>query len=66
MMPLQNRPPVPPTQATPPTPELLVSASASGDEILPPHADYNLHPLRVQSLDHYVIVDDKGERFYVR
>lgn len=65
MMPSRNRPPVLPMQTTPPTPEPVVPAPASVDEIFPVHADYNLHPLIVHSLDHYVIVDGEGERFYV-
>jgi hypothetical protein len=30
-----------------------------------PHADYNLRPLAVDSLDHYVIRLDEDERFHV-
>ncbi len=30
-----------------------------------PHADYDLRPLRVNSLDHYVIPTDRQERFHV-
>lgn len=66
MMPPQNRPPVLPMQTIPPMPESVIFAPASIDEILPMHVDYNLHPLLVHSLDHYVIVEDKGERFYIR
>jgi hypothetical protein len=29
------------------------------------HADYNLHPLLVRSLDHYASHDDEDERFHV-
>ncbi len=32
---------------------------------LTPHADYNLRPLAVGSLDHYVIRLDEDERFHV-
>jgi len=30
------------------------------------HADYNLQPLLVKSLDHYVIPVDESERFHIR
>jgi hypothetical protein len=30
------------------------------------HADYNLQPLLVKSLDHYVIPTDENERFHIR
>ncbi len=30
------------------------------------HADYNLPPLLVKSLDHYVIPADENERFHIR
>jgi hypothetical protein len=53
-------------QTSPSMPESVVFAPAGIDEILPMHVDYNLHPLLVHSLDHYVIVDDQGERFYIR
>lgn len=65
MLPPQNRPPVLPMPTIPPMPESVICASASIDEILPSHVDYDLHPLLVHSLDHYVIVDH-GERFYIR
>lgn len=65
MMPPQNRPPVLPMQTTPATPEPVFPAPARVDDILPVHADYDLHPLVVHSLDHYVIVDDEVKRFYV-
>jgi len=34
-------------------------------DLLTPHADYNLRPLAVGSLDHYVIRLDEDERFHV-
>lgn len=30
-----------------------------------PHADYDLRPLRVHSLDHYVVQTKQQERFHV-
>jgi hypothetical protein len=36
-----------------------------GDDSLT-HADYNLQPLLVKSLDHYVIPADENERFHIR
>ena len=32
----------------------------------PTHADYNLQPLLVNSLGHYVSPVDEGERFHIR
>ncbi|HEY8329427.1 MAG TPA: hypothetical protein VIO59_13415 [Rhodanobacter sp.] len=66
MMPPRNRSSVLPAQTIQPMPESVIFAPASLDEILPSHVDCNLHPLLVHNLDHYVIVDDKGERFYAR
>jgi hypothetical protein len=51
---------MPSAQAAPITP--LASAVAPEQNL--PHADYNLHPLQVHSLDHYVKYED-GERFHV-
>ena len=36
-----------------------------GDDSLA-HADYNLQPLLVKSLEHYVIPADENERFHIR
>ena len=36
-----------------------------GDDNLT-HADYNLQPLLVKSLDHYVIPVEESERFHIR
>ncbi|MHB1058137.1 MAG: hypothetical protein ACYC0F_09700 [Rhodanobacter sp.] len=67
MMPSSIRPSAPPIPAIVPMPESAIPALASADEALSPHADYNLHPLAVRSLEHYVILDEEeGERFHVR
>lgn len=61
-----NRPP------TPSTPSIAALAPVPGseptdtpDDDCPAHTDYNLHPLRVLYLDHYVEQEDEG-RFHVR
>ena len=51
-----NRPPAPSAPAIP------MVATAPDDN--PPHADYNLNPLEVNGLDHYVKHED-DERFHV-
>ena len=51
-----NRPP------TPSAPAIPVVAAAPDDN--PPHADYNLNPLEVHGLGHYVKYED-DERFHV-
>jgi len=40
-------------------------ASADAGSNNPAHADYNLQPLAVPSLDHYVVLAAEGERFHV-
>lgn len=40
-----------------------IRVAIEGDAAM--HADYDLHPLCVRSLEHYVERDD-GERFHVR
>lgn len=54
-----HRPPMPSPPVSP------VTAAMPDDN--PPHADYNLLPLEVQSLGHYVKYEDvdEGERFHV-
>jgi hypothetical protein len=67
MMPSPIRPPTAPMPAIAPMPESAVPALISIDEALSSHADYNLHPLAVHSLEHYMILDEEeGERFHVR
>lgn len=51
-----NRPP------TPSAPAIPVVAATPDDN--PPHADYNLNPLEVHGLGHYVKYED-DERFHV-
>ena len=64
MMPSRNRPPVPPIRPSCHA-ETGHLHAAGIDEILPSPVHHNLHPLRVHGLDHYVIVDDEGQRYYV-
>lgn len=56
-----SRLPTPPTPAVPNT-QLKVVAVPDNH---PSHADYNLRPLEVHSLDHYVQHEDENERFHV-
>ncbi|MGY3040384.1 hypothetical protein ACVWWQ_002007 [Rhodanobacter sp. TND4EL1] len=61
-------------QTQPAAPRLPIAALIEGpattpdevDENRVPHADYNLQPLRVPALDHYLNTTDKDERFFVR
>jgi hypothetical protein len=62
-------------QSHPTTPSPSTAASAwepvpdttdRTDETPLSHADYNLQPLRVQALDHYVSTAGEDERFFVR
>jgi hypothetical protein len=54
-----NQSPTPPMTAA--IPDAIFEAGASSL----PHADYNLQPMAVPSLDHYVIHVEEGERFHV-
>ncbi|KAA0070077.1 hypothetical protein [Rhodanobacter sp. T12-5] len=54
-------PVMPAANNTPP-----VAESAVVDEDGLTHSDYNLLPLAVRSLDHYVAREDEGERFHIR
>ena len=54
-------PPMPTTAFTVPADDTRDAAHGP----LTPHADYNLRPLAVDSLDHYVIRLDEDERFHV-
>lgn len=57
----------PPSANVPvPAPLIATSALAMPDLDDPLHADYDLHPLLVRSLDHYVEHDGNDERFHVR
>jgi hypothetical protein len=48
-------------------PESIQAAADGADETLPLHADYNLRPLVVSSLEHYLLpVREDGERFRIR
>ena len=60
-----NRPYLPPTPVITPAPLSSAPASTAADDNNPVHADYNLLPLEVNGLDHYVERDD-DERFHVR
>jgi len=61
-------------QTQPAAPMLPGTAPAEGSATTPdevaeyrvPHSDYNLQPLRVPALDHYLVTADKDERFFVR
>ena len=67
MMPPSIRPSVPPMPASMAVPESVHLAADGVDEALPLHADYNLRPLAVNSLEHYVLpAGEDGERFRVR
>jgi hypothetical protein len=54
-----------PMPATMPVATATMSPGEVGDVNLT-HADYNLQPMRVKSLDHYVIPADENERFHIR
>lgn len=60
---LPSNHPSPPENVLVPPPLIIASATPDGPD--PLHADYNLHPLLVSSLDHYVEHDD-DERFHIR
>jgi hypothetical protein len=51
-----------------PLPALAEPTARGVDENLPPHADYNLQPLKVDSLGHYLpsSEEQEEERFHVR
>ena len=60
-----NRPIAPPMSTTAFMPPADDACDAVNDTVTPPHADYNLRPLVVDSLDHYIIHLDEFERFRV-
>lgn len=43
-----------------------VILSVDDDSDSQPHTDYDLHPLLVNGLDHYAVLNDQKERFSVR
>lgn len=52
---------------TGPTPSPVAAAApAAPDDPCPSHTDYDLHPLTVRNLDHYIEHDLADERFHVR
>ncbi|WP_426700525.1 hypothetical protein ACPPVV_14145 [Rhodanobacter sp. Col0626] len=57
-----NHPVAPPVAPIP----LDLAMSVSDENGALPHADYNLHPLVVEGLDHYMDLDDQKDRFSVR
>ncbi len=68
MMPPSIRLSTPPEPASVAVPESIQAAADGADEtLLPLHADYNLRPLVVSSLEHYLLpVREDGERFRIR
>lgn len=62
MLPDRNRPVEPPCTETPPSTEPPVAKDAAGPNVR--HTDYNLQPLPVPGLDHYVD-RETDERFRV-
>jgi hypothetical protein len=56
---------MPPTPLITPIPLSSAPASTAAGDSSPTHADYNLLPLQVRGLDHYVEHDDDDERFHV-
>lgn len=64
---IPNKPPIaaPMTPAAMTTPPVVATPTVVDEDGLM-HADYNLLPLAVRSLDHYVAREDEGERFHIR
>jgi hypothetical protein len=60
-----NRPPTPPMPVIAPMPLPITVAPTAIADSSSTHADYNLHPLAVRSLDHYLEHDVEDERFHV-
>lgn len=48
-----------------PTSQLTANEMAAIVDAEARHVDYNLHPLRVQGLDHYIDAADGSERFRI-
>ena len=59
-----NRPPTPTTPIAPMLLPITVAPTTPADSSSA-HADYNLHPLAVRSLDHYLEHEVEDERFHV-
>ena len=51
---------------TVPTPSPVAAAALVAVTPGPSHTDYDLHPLTVRNLDHYIEPDHADERFHVR
>ena len=65
MLPYKRPSPPETPAATSTQPEPPATAPVAVDSSNPSHADYNLHPLKVLSLDHYILIDVEDERFHV-
>ncbi|MFZ0870571.1 MAG: hypothetical protein WAM90_07560 [Rhodanobacter sp.] len=52
--------------STVPTPPRVAAAAPPTVDPCPSHTDYDLHPLTVRNLDHYIEHDLADERFHVR
>ncbi|MBD8879174.1 hypothetical protein IHE49_01615 [Rhodanobacter sp. 7MK24] len=68
MMPTSNPPSIPPVPADMSPPMRIEPAAGSVEKSALPHADYNLLPLKVDSLGHYLSPSEEQEegRFHVR
>ncbi len=55
---------MPPETSLAPSP--VAAVATDGVENSVPHTDYDLHPLTVHHLDHYIEPDHADERFHVR
>lgn len=58
------KPPSPPMPGT--ITALVPTDSVATQENVSPRPDYDLHPLTVDSLEHYLNQADPGERFHIR
>lgn len=68
MMLPSNHPTAPPATAGMPLPVPAEPATGGSERNVPSHADYNLHPLKVDILGHYLpsSEEQEEERFHVR
>ena len=68
MMLPSNHPNAPPVPASMPPPVLAEPTTVGVEKNVPTHADYNLQPLKVDSLGHYLPPSEEQEekRFHVR
>jgi hypothetical protein len=55
---------MPPEPSPAPSPVAAVATNAVDNNVQ--HTDYDLHPLTVRHLDHYIEPDHTDERFHVR